>query len=96
MHLFLNLSCSIALETHLYNFSKLTFPSSFVQHIHRKMALNFDKKLMKVADEFADFDLLKTKDQPGPRFQTQETESMFILSVQLQGLYEVDMHKILN
>ncbi|CAI9291575.1 unnamed protein product [Lactuca saligna] len=49
------------------------------------MALNIDKKLMKVADEFADFDLLKTKDQPGPHFRTQETESMFILSVQLQG-----------
>ncbi|KAI3820338.1 hypothetical protein L1987_07884 [Smallanthus sonchifolius] len=49
------------------------------------MALKFDTKLMKVADEFADFDLLKPKAQPRPHFHTQETEFMFILTIQLKG-----------
>ncbi|XP_071694285.1 uncharacterized protein [Rutidosis leptorrhynchoides] len=49
------------------------------------MALKFDPKLMKVADEFADFDLLKPKSQPGPEFQSQETESNYIITVYLEG-----------
>lgn len=52
------------------------------------MTHKFDTKLMKVADEFADFDLLKPKAERGPQFLTQETESMFILTVQLKGLYD--------
>ncbi|KAJ9562672.1 hypothetical protein OSB04_007832 [Centaurea solstitialis] len=44
-----------------------------------------DTELMKVADEFASFDLLKPKDRLSPAFSTQETHSMFIISAQLKG-----------
>ncbi|KAK9080778.1 hypothetical protein SSX86_000536 [Deinandra increscens subsp. villosa] len=49
------------------------------------MTHKFDAELMQVADEFADFDLFKPKAQPAPHFDTQETESMFILTLQLKG-----------
>ncbi|XP_076899100.1 uncharacterized protein LOC143552871 [Bidens hawaiensis] len=49
------------------------------------MTHQFNAKLGKVADEFADFDLFKPKPEPGPHLHTQETESMFIITVQLKG-----------
>ncbi|KAI3672753.1 hypothetical protein L6452_38852 [Arctium lappa] len=47
--------------------------------------LEIDTELMKVVDEFANFDLLKPKDRFSPSFWTQETDSMFIISAQLKG-----------
>nr|XP_043608658.1 uncharacterized protein LOC122580453 [Erigeron canadensis] len=44
------------------------------------MALRLNTKLMKVADEFADFE-----NEPRPIFRTRETDSMFILTFQLKG-----------
>ncbi|KAL4565892.1 hypothetical protein LXL04_029998 [Taraxacum kok-saghyz] len=55
------------------------------------MELNFDTELMKVANEFANFDILKPKDRPGPHFRTQETDSIFILSVQLKDYRQVNL-----
>lgn len=47
--------------------------------------LEMDTELMKVADEFACFGLLKPKDRFSPSFWTQETDSMFIINAQLKG-----------
>ncbi|KAD4386246.1 hypothetical protein R6Q59_009494 [Mikania micrantha] len=55
------------------------------------MALKFNTQLMKVADEFADFDVLKPKAQPDPHFDTQQTESMFILTVHLKGYTQANI-----
>ncbi|KAK1406820.1 hypothetical protein QVD17_38428 [Tagetes erecta] len=55
------------------------------------MTNKFDTKLMKVADEFADFDLMKPKAEPVLHFHTQETESMFILTVQLKEYARKDI-----
>ncbi|KAI3689356.1 hypothetical protein L2E82_47311 [Cichorium intybus] len=60
------------------------------------MALNFDTNLMKIADEFSEFDLLKPKDRPGSHFRTQETDSVFILSVQLEGYKRTDIKVMKN
>ncbi|KAI3686057.1 hypothetical protein L1987_79727 [Smallanthus sonchifolius] len=60
------------------------------------MTHQFNTKLMKVADEFADFDLLKPKAQPGPHIRTQETKSMFILTIQLNGYTHTNIKVEIN
>ncbi|KAL8215605.1 hypothetical protein R6Q57_022442 [Mikania cordata] len=55
------------------------------------MTLKFNTKLMKVADEFADFDVLKPKAQPDPHFDTRQTESMFILTFHLKGYTQANI-----
>ncbi|KAF5807669.1 putative alpha crystallin/Hsp20 domain, HSP20-like chaperone [Helianthus annuus] len=68
--------------------SHKTFSWNIKRQILRKMTLQSNTNLMKVADEFADFYplmLMPDEDQSGPHLHTQETESMFILTVELKG-----------